>query len=373
MPTARDILTALNSWAPPGQKLDYDRVGLQVGDPAAQVSRVVVALDLTPAVVDEAVGAGAEMAVTHHPLLFRPLERLTTDTSVGFLALALARAGIAYAAVHTNLDAAPHGVSVKLAERLGLTSIKILAPSDDLLRKVVVFVPPDHARAVHAAMAAAGAGNVGDYKACAFETEGVGRFTPGPGTRPFVGREGLEEAVAEVRLEVLVYRWDVPAVLAAMRAAHPYEEVAHDVYPLEQAATSAGFGAIGDLDAPEPLSEFLARVAGRLGCDALRYTGDPSTPVRRAAVCGGAGADLIGRARAAGADAFVTADVTYHRFFDALTPAGAPAMALIDAGHYETEAHSEELIVEFLAGRFPEVDVRRTMARTSPVSTYIAR
>jgi dinuclear metal center YbgI/SA1388 family protein len=322
--------------------------------------------------VAEAAGAGAELIVTHHPLLFRPLERLTPDTPEGYLALALARAGIACAAVHTNLDAAPDGVSVSLAERLGLTSVRILAPSDGLLRKVVVFVPVDQARAVHAAMAQAGAGNVGDYASCAFETEGVGRFTPGPGTDPFIGKEGVEEAVAEVRLEVLVYRWDVPQVLAAMRSAHPYEEVAYDVYPLEQPATSAGFGAVGDLEAPEPLEAFLARVAGRLGCDALRYAGDPAMTIRRAAVCGGAGGDLIGRARAAGADAFVTADLTYHRFFDAATPAGHPVMALIDAGHYETEAHTEELIVVFLAGRFPGLEVRRTTARTSPVSTYIA-
>jgi len=371
MPTVHDILAALDEWAPPGQKLDYDRVGLQVGDADAGVERILVALDLTPAVVDEAVGAGAHLVVTHHPLLFRPLERLTPDTATGYAALALARAGVAYAAVHTNLDAAPDGVSVALAERLGLRDVRVLAPAEGRLRKVVVFVPGTHARELHTAMAGAGAGNVGDYTACAFESEGVGRFTPGPGTRPFIGEQGVEEAVAEVRLEVLVQLWDVPGVLAAMRSAHPYEEVAHDVYPVEQANARAGFGAVGELEAPEPLSAFLARVARALGCEALRYAGDPAMPVRRAAVCGGAGADLLPRARAAGADAFVTADVTYHRFFDALTPTGAPALALVDAGHYETEAHTEELIADFLLRRFPEVDVRRTGVRTSPVRTWV--
>jgi putative NIF3 family GTP cyclohydrolase 1 type 2 len=185
-----------------------------------------------------------------------------------------------------------------------------------------------------------------------------------------VGKEGVQEEVEEVRLEVLVRRWDVPAVLRAMNAAHPYEEVAHDVYPLEQADPGVGFGAVGDLQAALPLSRFLATVAERLGAQGLRYAGDPDSTVRRVAVCGGAGADLIPLARAAGADAYVTADVTYHRYFDAVAPDGSHAMAIIDAGHYETEAHAEDLIAGIIRDAFPDLDVRRTGIRTSPMISF---
>jgi dinuclear metal center YbgI/SA1388 family protein len=352
--------------------LDYDRVGLQVGDPRAEVTRVLVALDLTPAVIAEASEAGAELIVTHHPLLFRPLERLTPDTLVGSMALDLVKHGISCAAAHTNLDAAEAGVSIGLAERLGLANLRVLAPTEGALLKLVVFVPADSVRAVHRAMADAGAGHIGDYSDCASETPGVGRFTPGAGTNPHIGQAGAEEQVQEVRLEMLVRRWDLPAVLRAMTEAHPYEEVAHDVYSLEQADSRVGFGAVGDLQPPLPLSQFLATVVERLGTEGLRYAGDLDSTIARVAVCGGAGADLIPRARAAGADAFVTADVTYHRYFDALTPDGSHGMAIIDAGHYETEAQAEEIIVDIIRDAFPDVDVRRTGVRTSPMRSLLA-
>ncbi len=371
MPTVRDLARELEAWAPPAQKLDYDNVGLQVGSAAAEVARVLVALDLTPAVIDEAEATGADLIVTHHPLLFRPLKRLTDDDASGAPALRLARTGIAYYAVHTNLDAAAGGVSVALAERLGLTDVRFLAPLEGALRKLVVFVPRTHADAVRQALAEAGAGRIGDYEACSFETPGTGRFRPGEGAAPFLGQAGgPEEAVDEARIEVQLAHWDVPAAVRAVKAAHPYEEVAYDVYPVEQSATRAGFGAVGRLSTPEPLADFLARTARALGADALRYAGDPAMPVERVAVCGGAGADLIGRARAAGADAYVTADLTYHRFFDAFDPDGTPRMALVDAGHYETEAHTEGLLVDYLTARFPGLDVRRTTCRTSPMRTF---
>lgn len=372
MPTVAEIAAALDAWAPPGQKLDYDRVGLQVGDPAAAVTRALVALDLTPAVVDEAEALGAELVVTHHPLLFRPLDRLTPDTSTGALALRLARAGIAYAAAHTNLDAAPGGVSFALAGRLGLVDVQFLAPLEGVLRKLVTFAPAEAAERVRRAMADAGAGRIGDYEACAFTSGGTGHFRPTERSNPAVGRAGgPEEAVEEVRIEAEVFHWDVPRVVAAVRAAHPYEEVAYDVYPVEQAATRAGFGAIGSLPEAEPLERFLRRVAERLGCDALRYVGEQDKEILRVAVCGGAGHDLIKRALAARADAYVTADLTYHRFFDALGPAGAPRVALVDAGHYETEAMTEGLLARWLAARFPGLDARQTATRTSPVQTFI--
>jgi dinuclear metal center YbgI/SA1388 family protein len=372
VPTVADIAAALEAWAPPASKLDYDNVGLQVGDARREVGSVLVALDLTPAVVEEAREAGAGLVVTHHPLLFRPLKRLTADDPASALALRLAEGGIAYYAIHTNLDAAPGGVSFALAERLGLEEVRFLEASEKALVKLVTFAPAAHAEAVRRALSEAGAGRIGDYEACAFTLRGTGHFRPGSGARPFIGEAGgAEEAVEEVRIEAEVMRWDLGRVVRALKTAHPYEEVAYDVYPVEQPASRVGFGAVGTLPEATTLETFLAVVAERLDAAALRYSGDPVMPVKTVAVCGGAGASLIGRAAEAGADAFVTADVTYHRFFEPLDTGGRPRMALVDAGHYETEALTEGLLVDWLGRRFPDLAVQKTRHRTSPMRTFV--
>ena len=368
--TVSDVLRHLHAWAPPGQKADFDRVGLQVGDPAAEVDRVLVALDLTPAVVDEAVETGAGLIVTHHPLLFKPAARVTADDPVGALVWRLARAGVSYAAVHTNLDAARGGVSFALAEQLGVREPEILAPLDGVMRKVVVFAPETAADAIRQAMGMAGAGEIGDYAGCSFTSSGTGRFLPETGAHPSVGSVGEAEVVEEVRIEAVVPAWSVGAVRSAIAEAHPYEEPAVDVYPLEGAATRQGYGAIGRLEAAEPLSAFLARVRTALGAGALRYVGDDAMPVERVAVCGGSGLSFLPAALRARADAYVTADVTYHRFFEALDREGRPRLALIDAGHYETEAVTERLIAARLGRAFPEAEVAVTRHRTSPMQTF---
>lgn len=371
-PTIREIAEALEAWAPPGSAQSYDNVGLQVGDPEQTVQRALLALDLTPPVLEEARAVKAELIITHHPLLFRPLRQLTPGSMVPALALRLAASGIALYSIHTNLDAAPGGVSFALATHLGLQDVQFLAKMEQALYKLVTFVPASHFDQVREALARAGAGRIGNYEACAFAAPGTGYFRPGDMAQPFIGEPGKLESAEELRLEVEVTRWDLPRVVAAMRAAHPYEEVAYDVYPVEQPYTRAGLGAIGQLDKPEPLRDFLHHVAERLQAESLRYVGDPEAPVQKVAVCGGAGADLISRALAAGADAYVTADLSYHRFFEVLDNEGRPRMALIDAGHYETEALTEALLQHWLQQRFPTVEWRRTTVRTSPVRTFIA-
>ncbi len=369
--TVRDIAAALERWAPPGSKLSYDHVGLQVGNPAREVASVLVALDLTPAVVDEAEALGADLIVTHHPLLFRPLKRLVPTDFVSGLAYRLAQSGIAYYAIHTNLDAAPGGVSFALAEHLGLQDVRFLDGLAESLVKLVTFVPPDHAEAVRTALADAGAGRIGDYTECGFAITVTGHFRPGDGSDPHTGTPGELESIEEVRIETEVARWDVGRVVSALKQAHPYEEVAYDLYPVEQPSTRAGLGAIGTLDEQVPLKVFLERVAEKLEAASLRYVGDPEATVETVAVCGGAGSSLVSNALAAGADAFVTADITYHTFFQPLAPDGAPRLSLIDAGHYETEWITERLLVGWLAERFPGLDVRATEHRTSPMQTFV--
>ncbi|MDQ7039789.1 MAG: Nif3-like dinuclear metal center hexameric protein [Rhodothermus sp.] len=372
-PTIREITEALEAWAPPGSAQSYDNVGLQVGDPERTVRRALLALDMTPAVFEEARALGAELIITHHPLLFRPLRQLTPGNLVASLALRLAESGIALYSIHTNLDAAPGGVSFALATHLGLQDVQFLQKMEQALYKLVTFVPASHFEQVREALAEAGAGRIGNYEACAFATRGTGYFRPGDMARPFIGEPGKLESAEELRLEVEVARWDLPRVLAAMRMAHPYEEIAYDVYPVEQPYTRAGLGAIGRLEKPEPLRAFLQRVSERLQTETLRYVGDLEAPVETVAVCGGAGGDLIGRALAAGADVYVTADLTYHRFFEVLDDDGRPRMALVDAGHYETEALTEALLEKWLQQRFPTVSWQCTAGRTSPVRTFIRK
>jgi len=372
MPTVQDIASALEAWAPAASKLDYDNVGLQVGHSNREVKRVLVALDLTPPVIEEAVKLSAEVIVTHHPLFFRPQNRLVGIDPIGGMVLRMAEQGIAYYAIHTNLDVAHGGVSFALAEKLGLDEIRFLDPAEGDLVKLVVFVPETHAEAVRLAVAEAGAGRIGDYEACSFETKGTGRFRPRPGSNPHVGEPGgSTQSVEEVRLEVEVLRWTLARVLEAVRTAHPYEEVAHDVYPMEQSASRIGSGAIGTLPEAMPLEDFLARVSERLSAEALRYSGNSEQSIKNVAVCGGSGSSLIRRAMAEGADAFVTADITYHRFFETIDPDGRHRMALVDPGHYETEAHTEQLIVDYLAPRFTDVTFTWTQIRTSEMETFV--
>lgn len=284
-PIISDIARALETWAPPGSAQSYDNVGLQVGDARRSVARALIALDLTPAVLEEAKRQDATLIITHHPLIFSPLRTVTAGRFVNTLALRLAEAGVALYSIHTNLDAAPGGVSFALAEHLGLANVRFLDTFDESLYKLATFIPADHLDTVRAALAKAGAGRIGAYEACAFAQPGTGYFRPGAGADPFIGEAGgALETVDEIKLEVEVARWDLQRVLHALRTAHPYEEVAYDVYPVEQKYSQAGLGAIGTLPEPMSLSEFLHRVAERLDAGSLRYAGDPSAQVQKIAV-----------------------------------------------------------------------------------------
>ena len=372
MPLISDILAALDGWAPEATQQSYDNAGLQVGDLETPVTHCVIALDLTPAVVEEAVALNAELIITHHPLIFRPLKSITTTDWHGSLVLRLAQAGISLYAIHTNLDAALSGVSFALAEQLGLRDVRFLRPIKNSLLKLVTFVPSDHFDIVREALAHAGAGQIGNYDACAFVTEGTGFFHPNANANPYVGEgDGQLESTPELRIEVEVSRARLQGVLAALHSAHPYEEVAYDLYPVEQPSTQIGMGAIGTLEHPESLRTFLQRIAEALETNGIRYVGDTGASVHRVAVCGGSGSDLIPDAMRAGADAFLTADISYHRFFEVLDVQGFPRMALIDVMHYETEACAENLLAGWLHQQFPDAVFRATETRTSPIQTFV--
>jgi dinuclear metal center YbgI/SA1388 family protein len=368
MPNVQEILSSLQDWAPAASAQSYDNVGLQIGDRAQDVTRVMVALDLTRLVLDEAINAGAELIVTHHPLIFRPVRSVTATDDLHGIVYHTARAGISHIAVHTNLDAARDGVSFALARTLSLQDIRFISGMPEVLQKLIVFVPASHADEVRTAIAQAGGGVIGEYDSCAFATVGTGYFRAGEAANPYIGTSGGGvDSAEEVRLEVEVPKWLTPKVVAAMKHAHPYDEVAYDVVNLQNPSTRHGLGAVGTLREAAPLSSFLDLVSKRLGCPSLRYAGRPDQEVRRVAVCGGSGSSFLHEAMASGADTYVTADITYHTFFDVLNGQGEARMALIDAGHYETEAMTETILVDYLKSKFETLEVARTTRSTNPV------
>lgn len=317
---------------------------------------------------------GAELIITHHPLLFKPLKSLTGSSLVSSMALEMAESGMALLSVHTNLDAARDGVSFALAKTLGLSDVEFLSGLEETLLKFVVYVPPENAEAVRSAAHEAGAGQIGNYSYCSFSAGGTGHFKPGSLTHPFIGEaNGPIEKVSEVRIEMQVEKWRVEAVLEAVKRAHPYEEVAYDLISLSQQNRNVGLGAIGWLPQPLLLDDFLTWASTRLNNAALRFAGHPSQMIHRVAVCGGSGSEFIPLALKAGADAYLTGDISYHPYFDVLGTDGRVKMALVDAGHYESEQMTEDLLVSRLSAKFPDIAWNKTRLRSSPVETWVRR
>lgn len=342
----RTIIAAMEELAPPNLAAGWDNVGLLVGDPDREVAGVLVALDVTAELAARAAADGVGLIVTHHPPILKGLTSLRTDRPQGRMLATLLAAGVAVYAAHTNLDVADGGVNDVLAARLGLTGVRPLAvESRDQLLKLAVFVPDSHLEAVSAAIAAAGAGHIGNYSHCTFRTTGTGTFLPLAGADPFIGKPGDLERVAETRLETILPPSILPRVLAAMHGAHPYEEVAYDLYPLHNPGRPRGLGRVGGLSATEPLDVFVRRVKTALGIDAVRLAGPEGRVVKTVAVCGGSGAGLVADAAAAGADVLVTGDVRYHDALDA----AALGLAVIDAGHHATERPVIDAVAAYLA------------------------
>jgi dinuclear metal center YbgI/SA1388 family protein len=334
--TVRDCLDVLDTRYPRGWAESWDAVGLTCGDPAARVSRTLFAVDPTLEVAQEAVATSVDLLITHHPLFLRGVHSVSAQTPGGRVVETLIRGGCALFTAHTNADVARPGVSDALAAALGLRDLQVLGePPDQGLDKIVVFVPYAATEAVLEALAAVGAGHLGEYDRCGWWGTGTGTFRPGPQARPAIGTAGQIETLSENRLEMVAPRQARAAVITALRAAHPYEEPAFDILPMAVPA-DRGLGRIGMLPEPEPLSAFLDRVAAGLPATAggVRSTGDPSRLVERIAVCGGSGGELAGRASAAGADAFLTADGRHHYVLDAVTATG---LIMVDVAHWASE------------------------------------
>ena len=329
-----ELVGLLNSLYPPALAEDWDNVGLQIGDPAAAVERILVCLDAEELAIKEAERLDAQLVISHHPLIYKPLRRLSPVDEVGRTLFRAIRSDIAVFSAHTNLDRAADGLNDWLAARLGLERCQPLEkPQSGEFFKLVVFVPGGHETELMDALFAAGAGQVGEYDRCSFRSEGTGSFRGREGTDPFIGQPGKHEEAEEFRLETIVPVARLAKVVARMLKAHPYEEIAYDLIPLANTRTDIGLGRIGRLNEEISLQQFADQVRKQLAVPTVRLVGEPARIISKIAVCGGSGTSLLSEALRQGADCLVTGDVKYH---DAQR-ARAEGLALIDAGHFSTE------------------------------------
>lgn len=364
----KDIIQVLTTLAHPSLQESYDNSGFITGNPSDVCHSLICCLDVTEQVIDEAVDSGANLIISHHPLLFRPIKSLTPSTPVERTLLKAIKQEIAIYAIHTNYDNVINGVNLAFAKKIGLTenTLKILSPMMGKLAKLYTYVPAEHAESLKTGLFAAGAGKIGLYDQCSFEASGTGNFRPLDGSNPFIGVPGgAREKVSEVKLEIIFPIWLKSLIIKTLKELHPYEEVAYEIILTENEYPEAGAGIIGELPAPISENDFLACLKGEFGTGVIRHSILLNKPLKKIAVCGGSGAFLIKKAIAAGADAFITADLKYHDFFEA-----DGKILLADIGHGESEIGAMVHLTDFLREKFPTFAVLLSKVDTNPVKYF---
>jgi dinuclear metal center YbgI/SA1388 family protein len=356
------IISFLESIAPPALQEHYDNAGLIAGDAGWDCTGIICSLDAIEEVVQEAIEKKANLIVAHHPIIFSGLKKINGKNYVEKTVITAIKNDIAIYAIHTNLDNVIDGVNGRMADVLGLQNRSILLPKENTLKKLFTFVPVEKAEEVRNAIFAAGAGRIGNYSECSFNTEGNGTFKVGDEARPFVGEKGERHTEKEIRVEVIFPAYLEYGIITALKSAHPYEEVAFDVVPLSNQHPETGAGIVGEL--PGALEEiaFLEQLKQSFGLSIVRHSPLTGKKIKRVALCGGAGSFLVSRALSSSADAFVTADMKYHEFFDA-----NGRLLIADIGHYESEQFTISLLQEVLRQKFPNFAVLKTTVETNPV------
>ncbi len=366
MSIIKDITNCLELLAPLPFQESYDNAGLIVGDAQVEVTGVLVTLDSTEAVLDEAIAKGCNLIIAHHPIVFKGLKKLNGKNYVERTVIKAIKNDVAIYAAHTNLDHVVGGVNFMIAERLGLQNVRILAPKHDTLMKLVSFVPVDDTQKVLDALYSAGVGQIGNYDHCSFLVNGKGTFRPNQNANPHIGTTDTDEEVIENRIEVIFPAHLENQVMTALRKAHPYEEVAYYLTLLQNQHQEMGAGAVGNL--PEALSvqDFLAYLKQNMNLNVIRHTAIVKGMIQKIAVCGGAGSFLLNHAIRAEADVFITADFKYHEFFDA-----DGRIIICDIGHYESEVFTKELLQRYLSKKFPNFATILSETITNPVNYYV--
>ncbi|WHY18247.1 Nif3-like dinuclear metal center hexameric protein [Paenibacillus sp. G2S3] len=344
------VIQYMEQLAPKHLAEDWDKVGLQLGSLQKEITNVLVALDVNDEVVEEAISLGCNLIIAHHAIIFRPLQGIQTDTPMGRMYEKLIKNDIAVYISHTNLDVTEGGMNDWMAEALGIENgVPIKDIHSEQLSKLVVFVPKDHHQKVLDAILNAGAGAIGNYSHCSFNIEGFGTFIPGEGTDPYIGEKGKMERAEEIRIETIVPQSIRNKVVQAMLKAHPYEEVAYDLYTMDLKGRSLGLGRVGKLKEPTTLGQFVETVKKGLKVDHVRVVGDLDRPIRKAAVLGGSGGKYYNSAIFRSADVLVTGDLDYHTAQDA----ALAGITLIDPGH-NAEKIMKEKVAEWMTGKLVE-------------------
>lgn len=362
----KEIIQALENWAPKSDAEDFDNVGLLVGNPSDEINKALVTLDVTQEVMQQAINEDVNLIVTFHPLIFKGLKRLSGRSRVEQLVVKAIKNDIAIYAIHTNLDAQLNGVNGRICEQLGLTNNQILMPKNEDLTKLVFFVPHQNAEEVKQAIFDTGAGTIANYAECSFTTQGEGTFKPTEGANPSLGKMNERHTEPEFKVEILVQNYRLAKAVAAMKAAHPYEEVAYDLLVLRNQNQTKGMGQIGEFETALNEEDFLKLLKKSLPTDCIRHSNLTGKKIHKVAILGGSGAFGIAAAKAAGADAFVTADLKYHDFFLAEN-----SILLCDIGHYESEQYTKNHITTYIKEKFPNFAVLTSGIKTNPINYYI--
>jgi dinuclear metal center YbgI/SA1388 family protein len=361
-----EITTYLESIAPLAYQEDYDNCGLIVGSPDYEINQALISLDCTEAIVDEAIANNCELIISHHPIVFKGLKKFNGKTYVERVVEKAIKNSIAIYAIHTNLDHVAAGVNKRIADKLGLQNCRILSPKKNLLKKLTTFVPTAQAEQVREALFAAGAGNIGNYSEVSFNATGTGTYKANENANPFLGETGKRHQEQEIRIDVIYPQNLENKIISALIMAHPYEEVAYDLYPITNSYQEVGAGLIGELESPQEELAFLQHVKTQMQAEVIRHTVFTGKKVKKVAVCGGSGSFLLKDAIRAGANVFVTADFKYHEFFDA-----EGKLVIADIGHFETEQFTQELLAEIISKKFPNFAIRLTKINTNPVKYII--
>ena len=360
-----EIISAIEYFAAPELQEEYDNAGLITGQPGQNCTGVLCTLDVTLDVIEEAKRNNLNLVLAHHPIIFRGLKRINGKNYVERIIIEAIKNDIAIYAAHTNLDNILLGVNGMIARKLGLENIRILDPKKKMLRRLITFAPVDKAEEVRQAVFQAGAGKIGKYGECSFNTLGTGTFKAEEGADPYVGEIGKQHQEQETKIEIVFPFYLENQVVRALIQAHPYEEVAYDIFTMENRHFGIGSGIIGELAEPKDEKEFLKVLRNTFHAEGIRHTDFIQRPVKKIALCGGAGSFLIPAALSAGADIYISADMKYHEFFD-----GDGKMMLADIGHYESEQFTTDLLHDLLVEKFPNFAVLKTSINTNPVRYF---
>lgn len=357
------IVKAIEDFAPTSFQESWDNSGLLVGNANHEIKSALITLDVTEAVIDDAILHGDELIIAHHPIIFGGLKSLTGKTEAERVVIKAIQNNIAIYAAHTNIDVAQAGVSWRMAQKLGLQNIQTLIPQRGLLKKLVTFIPLNDVDTVRAAIFDAGAGHIGNYDSCSYSVKGEGSFKAGENTHPHKGEKGTMHFEKEVRFETIFPINLQNNIIQALIKAHPYEEVAFDIYPLENIHNNIGLGAVGNLPIAENSIQFLNRVKTIFNCKTIRHTNIHTETISRIALIGGSGSSFLNQAIAADADVFITGDFKYHQFFDAEN-----RIIIADIGHYESEQFTKELFYEIVTNKFSKFALRLSEVKTNPIN-----